>query len=330
MPKSVECASIDVRQIVSTVTSTKVTNCSTLANRHHRRQRAMLAGVGSKMNAEAAGRGLPGSPVTGLTSRGTYCPMPKPLSRIQLLWQRFCPPPAPANATAPRSERESQLERDLADADQAAGQRPPRVGRNRKRDAERGDDAHGGDLDEDQPLERHVDDRRQRQRRADDEQRTHGDVARIAAEDVARERGRAEDPARPQVREVHHDGQHEPPVLPEPVEPGQRRLAGGERVALDLHVQEELRDDAQHRAPEKDEAGLRGDEGPEDELARRQADAGRDDAGADDAPEIAGRVGKIADDEGLEGHRFRGSGFRGSGFRVQGSRFRVQGSGFGT
>ena len=87
-------------------------------------------------------------------------------------------------------------------------------------------------------------------------------------------------------------------MLPEPVEPGQRRLAGRERVALDLHVQEELRHDAQHRPPEKDEAGLGRDEGPEDELAGRQADAGGHDAGADDAPEIAGRVGKIADDEG--------------------------------
>jgi hypothetical protein len=87
-------------------------------------------------------------------------------------------------------------------------------------------------------------------------------------------------------------------VLPEPVEPGERRLAGGERVALDLHVQEELRDDAQHGAPKEDEACLRGDVGPEDELARRQADAGRDDTGADDAPEIAGRIGKIADNQG--------------------------------
>ena len=86
-------------------------------------------------------------------------------------------------------------------------------------------------------------------------------------------------------------------MLPEPVEPGQRRLAGGERVALDLHVQEELRHDAEHRAPEKDEAGLGGDERPEDELARRQPNAGGHDAGADDAPEITGRVGEVADDE---------------------------------
>jgi hypothetical protein len=50
-PWSVEYASIEVRQIVATVTSTNVTNCSMLANHHHRRQRAMLAGVVSKRNA---------------------------------------------------------------------------------------------------------------------------------------------------------------------------------------------------------------------------------------------------------------------------------------
>ena len=41
------------------------------------------------------------SPVIGLTRLGTWIPMPNPLSRIQLLWQRFCPPPAPAYAMAP-------------------------------------------------------------------------------------------------------------------------------------------------------------------------------------------------------------------------------------
>ena len=107
-------------------------------------------------------------------------------------------------------------------------------------------------------------------------------------------------------------------MLPEPVEPGERRLAGRERVALDLHVQEELRHDTEYRAPEKDEAGLGGDERPEDELARRQADAGGHDAGTDDAPEITGRVGKIADDEGGEGHS-------GSGIRDQGSGVQVRG-----
>ncbi len=153
--------------------------------------------------------------------------------------------------------------------------------------------------------------------------RADGDVARVAAEDVARQRRRAQHPPRPQIGEIHHDGEHQPPVLPEPVEPGERRLPRGERVALDLHVEEELRDDAEDGAPEEDQARLRGDERPEDELARRQADAGGDDAGADDAPEISRRFGKVADDEGLEGHRVSGS--------LPGAqRLEVRGSGFGT
>jgi hypothetical protein len=37
----------------------------------------------------------------GETMRGTYCPIPKPLSRIQLLCTRLFAPPAPAAARAP-------------------------------------------------------------------------------------------------------------------------------------------------------------------------------------------------------------------------------------
>ena len=61
---------------------------------------------------------------------------------------------------------------------------------------------------------------------------------------------------------------------PQPVEPGDRRLARRERVPLDFHVEEELRDDAEDGGPEKHQADLRRDERPEDELAGRKADAG--------------------------------------------------------
>ena len=37
----------------------------------------------------------------GETIRGTYLPIPKPLSRIQLLCTRLFAPPAPAAASAP-------------------------------------------------------------------------------------------------------------------------------------------------------------------------------------------------------------------------------------
>ena len=43
-----------------------------------------------------------GSPVSGDSILGTYAPMPKPFSRIQLDWTRLLAPPAPAN-TSPAS-----------------------------------------------------------------------------------------------------------------------------------------------------------------------------------------------------------------------------------
>ena len=123
-PKSVECASIEVRQIVATLTTRNVAACSTFANRHQRCQRSRLAWLGSNENRAAVGRAS-SKPVSGLTIRGTYRPMPKPLSRIQLLWQRFCPPPAPANAIAPEEEREAQFAGKATHTRQARRQRPP-------------------------------------------------------------------------------------------------------------------------------------------------------------------------------------------------------------
>ena len=92
------------------------------------------------------------------------------------------------------------------------------------------------------------------------------------------------------------ESQHQPPMAPQAVEAGQHGFACRQGVALDLHVQEELGDRADGGTPQEDEADLRGDVGPENELARRQRDAGPDDAGANDAPELAGRVGQVADD----------------------------------
>ena len=56
--------------IVANVTSTKVSACSTLAKRHQRSQRDMLAALVSKMKVCAVGAAS-STPVTGLTSRGT-------------------------------------------------------------------------------------------------------------------------------------------------------------------------------------------------------------------------------------------------------------------
>jgi hypothetical protein len=98
-----------------------------------------------------------------------------------------------------------------------------------------------------------------------------------AFQTARRKRRGAHRPTRPEVGEVDHHGKEETPVFPEPVETGDGRLAGRERVPLDLHVQKELRDDSDHRGPQEDEADLRSDERPENELAGREPDAGADD-----------------------------------------------------
>ena len=47
-PNTVEYASSDISVIVRNVMSTNVYSCSWLASFHHRRQRVMFSGVGSK------------------------------------------------------------------------------------------------------------------------------------------------------------------------------------------------------------------------------------------------------------------------------------------
>ena len=72
-----------------------------------------------------------------------------------------------------------------------------------------------------------------------------------------------------------------PPVA---AEPGEGGLARCQRVALDLHVDEELRGQPDQSRPHEHQADLGGDVGEEDELPGREPDAGSDDAGSDDAP----------------------------------------------
>jgi hypothetical protein len=70
-------------------------------------------------------------------------------------------------------------------------------------------------------------------------------------------------------------------VPPVPAESGQRSLAGGQGVALDLEVDEELGDQADESGPDEHQPDLGGDERVEDELTGGQPDPGGDDAGAD-------------------------------------------------
>ena len=83
-------------------------------------------------------------------------------------------------------------------------------------------------------------------------------------------------------------------MLPEAVEAGDGRFAGRQRVALHLHVEKELRDDADERAPQQHEPDLRGDERPQHELSGRQADASSHDSRADEPPVVARRLGHLA------------------------------------
>ena len=82
-------------------------------------------------------------------------------------------------------------------------------------------------------------------------------------------------------------------MAPEAVEAGEHRLARRQRVTLHLHVDEELRDDADQRTPEQHQPDLRRDVGPQDELAGRKADAARDDARTHQPPIVAWRLRQL-------------------------------------
>ena len=167
-----------------------------------------------------------------------------------------------------------------------------RVARDRRERGDDEEDPDDGDLEEDHALQRVVDHRREGQAEADEQQDRDRDRHGVAAaEEERHQRRRARRPARPQVREVDEDPEEQPPVPPVAAEPGERGLAGRQRVALDLHVEEPLHDHADERAPEEHEPHLRGDVGPEDELTGGEPDAGADDAGADDPPDEAGGSG---------------------------------------
>ena len=193
-------------------------------------------------------------------------------------------------------QRKSKLDRDLPHSNQSTGQRAPCVGGDDERHTEGDHDADGDNLDEDQPLERDVHNRRQRQRRANDDQPRDRDVTGIAAKDVSRQRRGAQNPPGHRFAKYTMTAR----TRPQCSRTGQtceRGLARGKRVALDLHVQKELRHDAQYSAPEKHEACLRGNERPQDELTRRQPHACSDQARTNDGPETVGRIRKISDDE---------------------------------
>jgi hypothetical protein len=91
-------------------------------------------------------------------------------------------------------------------------------------------------------------------------------------------------PPGPHVGQDRAEDEEDAPVPPEPSEAGDRRLAGCQGVALDLHVEDVLEEEPEYGSPEDREAHLRDDQGPYYELARAHRRGGDDGAGADDLP----------------------------------------------
>src|SRR3712207_9037682 len=75
----------------------------------------------------------------------------------------------------------------------------------------------------------------------------------------------------PQVGAVGQNREEQTPVAPVTTKTGQRGLPGGQGVALDLQVDEELGDQADERGPDEHQPDLGGDVGEEDELADRKS-----------------------------------------------------------
>ena len=170
-----------------------------------------------------------------------------------------------------------------AEVGDRVGQRAPGLGGDRGGDGDHDEEQDDPDLEELDPLDQGVDHRGHGQGDGDRGQPEDGQQLHVAAaEDEGDHRGRAGDPPRPGVGQEGQHGEEQPPVPPVAAEPGQGGLAGGQGVALDLHVDEELGHHPDDRGPQEHEPDLGGDVGPEDELARGQPDPGRDHAGAED------------------------------------------------
>ena len=128
--------------------------------------------------------------------------MPKPLSRIQLLWHRFWPPPAPAYAIAPISSAKPSSSAGKAGAVTASPSPSQVLPRIAKISASTTGSPIAATLTKIQSLEHHVHHRGEREHDADHDQDADRDPARVAAaEQVGEHRRRAGRPAGPQVRE---------------------------------------------------------------------------------------------------------------------------------
>ena len=209
-------------------------------------------------------------------------------------------------------DREVDLARERAEARDHLG----RVAVGRAADGgEQGDpDEHEdrGDLEELEPLDGLVDDRRRGEDEADHEQQCDGDHDRVAAAERERRDGRRTGrPARPRGGEQREPDDDQAPRLPQPLEAGDRGLPGDERVALDLHVDEELHRHAHDRRPQEREPGRCSDVREEDVLTARDPDPHQDHARADQLAQWRGLGQLLLDDlVRLRRRRVRGCGPR--------------------
>ncbi len=151
--------------------------------------------------------------------------------------------------------------------------------------ADGGDDRDGEEderqahLEELRALQRLIDDGRGGQcdaRRDEDADRDQRHVTATYQE--RKDRHTARRPSRPHVRHDREQAEQHAPRLPESDESRNGRLARGERVALDLHVEEVLHRDAEHGRPEETGADRRGDIRPDDVLTGAHPQPGEDDA----------------------------------------------------
>ena len=195
--------------------------------------------------------------------------------------------PARAREDQPREDRGDGdlVARDLAEVRGRVGQVGPGRGLDRREDGDDQEDDRQPDLEELRFLERLVDDGRSGQRDPDREQQDDREDVGVAAHEVSEDRGSRGAPSRPHVGHDREDAEEDAPGLPEAREAGHGGLAGRQRVALDLHVEEVLERDADDGCPQEAQADVGRDVGPEDVLARADADPGEDDARPEDLAE---------------------------------------------
>src|SRR5918995_2860766 len=119
-------------------------------------------------------------------------------------------------------------------------------------------------------LDRLVDDRRDGQGGGEDDERDDGDHRTVTeAQSKGQNRCAARRHTGPSVWDDRAQAHHWPPGLPEARKPRNGGLARGQGVTFYLHVDKKLRQDPENGRPEEYEPYLRGDEGSDDQLARR-------------------------------------------------------------